>query len=178
MDPNESDGPIVPATTTPSPRLPRHWIKRVVCWLFFLLSAEFTALAVLLGTGLPNWCVRYQTSIICALVGGIGGTVYCLRGVYLNACVRNTWDTTWLPWYFIRPVVSIVCGWVSYLLLKAGLLVLDSAPQPDGNHYGFFVLAFVAGLNVDKFISKIEEVAQITWGIEKSRASGDSGKKP
>jgi hypothetical protein len=36
---------------------------------------------------------------------------------------------------------------------------------------GFYVLAFIAGLNVDKFLSKIEEIAQTTWGIEKSRAA-------
>jgi hypothetical protein len=60
---------------------------------------------------------------------------------------------------------------VSYLLLEAGLLVLDSSPRVESNHLGFYVLAFIAGLNVDNFLTKIEDVAQTTWGIEKSRAA-------
>jgi len=36
---------------------------------------------------------------------------------------------------------------------------------------GFLALAFIAGLNVDKFITKIEDIAQATWGIEKSRTA-------
>ncbi len=104
-------------------------------------------------------------------MGGLGGIVYCLRGVYLNACVKKTWDKEWHPWYYIRPLVSLVCGGISYLFLKAGLLVLESNQSVDSSNLGFLALAFIAGLNVDKFISKIEDVAQAAWGIEKSRAS-------
>jgi hypothetical protein len=73
--------------------------------------------------------------------------------------------------------VSLICGVLSYLLLKAGPLVLDSTPRGDSNHLGFYVLAFIAGLNVDKFLTKIEEVAQTTWGIEKSRTA-KGGERP
>ncbi len=55
------------------------------------------------------------------------------------------------------------------MFLSAGLVVLESATKPDATDIGFFALAFVAGLNVDKFVAKIEEVAQAAWGIEKSR---------
>jgi len=112
-----------------------------------------------------------QTVIGCAIVGGIGGCVYCLRGVYINFCVRGQWDPSWHVWYFIRPIISAVCGAVSFLFLSAGLLVLESAPRPNASELGFYALAFVAGLNVDKFVAKIEEIAQAAWGIEKSRTS-------
>jgi len=87
--------------------------------------------------------------------------------------VRDNWGEKWLPWYFIRPMVSVIAGCVSYFVLKAGLMVLDTAPQPHANQLGFYVLAFIAGLNVDKFVTKIEDLAQTTWGIEKSRTSKD-----
>jgi hypothetical protein len=77
----------------------------------------------------------------------------------------------WEPWYYIRPVVSLICGGVSFLFLKAGLLLLEAASLPESSDLGFMALAFIAGLNVDKFINKIEEIAQASWGIEKSRAS-------
>jgi hypothetical protein len=69
-----------------------------------------------------------------------------------------------------------VCGGVSFIFLKAGLLVLESAgPREDATQLGFVALAFIAGLNVDKFITKVEEVAQATWGIEKSRTAKEAG---
>jgi hypothetical protein len=149
----------------------RRGLKRVFFFLVTLLALEALGIAVVLSSRLPVWLAPHETACLCGLTGGIGGIVYCLRGMYLNACVRDTWDTGWLPWYFIRPIVSLICGFLSFLLLKAGLLVLDSTPRSESNHLGFYVLAFIAGLNVDKFVTKIEEVAQTTWGIEKSRAS-------
>lgn len=74
-------------------------------------------------------------------------------------------------WYFVRPIVSVICGAVSYLFLKAGLLILEAKKESDATNFGFFALAFIAGMNVDKFISKIEDLAQATWGIEKSRSA-------
>ena len=66
----------------------------------------------------------------------------------------------------------------SYLFLKAGLLILESHQQNGATEIGFYALSFIAGLNVDKFIAKIEDVAQAVWGIEKSRAAkSDAGEK-
>jgi len=64
-----------------------------------------------------------------------------------------------------------VSGGVSYLFLKAGLLILEAEKETDSSNLGFYALAFISGLNVDKFISKIEEIAKATWGIEKSRSA-------
>jgi uncharacterized YccA/Bax inhibitor family protein len=107
----------------------------------------------------------------CVIIGGFGGVLYCLRGIYLNYCVKKQWSNEWLPWYIIRPIVSLICGGVSFLFLKAGLLVLEAKKGTDASNFGFFALAFIAGMNVDKFISKIEDLAQATWGIEKSRSN-------
>lgn len=99
------------------------------------------------------------------------GALYCFRAIYLNKCVYKRWDPDWHVWYFIRPITSTIAGAVSYLFLKAGLLVLESSANTDASEIGFFALAFIAGLNVDKFVAKIEEVAKAVWGIDKSRSS-------
>jgi hypothetical protein len=85
--------------------------------------------------------------------------------------VFDRWNDKWLPWYFIRPLVSFICGIVSCLFLKAGLIVLEARQPENATNLAFFALAFVAGLNVDKFVEKIEDIAQVTWGIKKSRTS-------
>jgi hypothetical protein len=112
-----------------------------------------------------------RLSIYSAICGGIGGITYCLRGIYLNACVFKRWDDEWLPWYFIRPIVSLICGLVSALFLKAGLIVLEAEQVDSPSNFVFYALAFIAGLNVDRFIEKIEDIAQTTLGIKKSRTS-------
>lgn len=114
---------------------------------------------------------EYDLVLECMIVAGGGGILYCLRGVYLNYCVQKNWDNDWMVWYFIRPVVSLLCGGVSFLFLKAGLLVLEAQKETDATNLGFFAFAFIAGLNVDKFITKIEDLAKATWGIEKSRTT-------
>lgn len=146
-------------------------MKRAYFFLLSCLAAEVSLLGWILSGSLPAWLVPFEVGCLCIVIGGIGGAVYCLRGLYVNTCAGDGWNPKWLLWYFTRPIVSLVCGGVSYLLLKAGLLVLDSTPNAESNHIGFYVLAFIAGLNVDKFLCKIEEVAQTTWGIEKSRAT-------
>jgi len=53
--------------------------------------------------------------------------------------------------------------------LRAGLLVLDAKQNDNSNLLGFYALSFIAGLNVDNFVKKLEDIAQATWGIKKSR---------
>ena len=59
-------------------------------------------------------------------------------------------------------------GYVIWLFLKAGLVVLDASQNGNGGDYGYLAFAFFAGLNVDKFIGKIEDVGMALFGIEKS----------
>ncbi|CAB3805211.1 hypothetical protein LMG28688_06145 [Paraburkholderia caffeinitolerans] len=117
---------------------------------------------------------EYLNVAACILFGGIGGLTYCLRGVYLNASVHKRWVPGWLPWYVLRPVVSLVLGGISYLFVKSGLLLLGSEQTSAGTPLGIWSLSFIAGLNVDRFVSKIEEVGSTVWGVEPSRTSKNS----
>jgi hypothetical protein len=151
-------------------------MKRV---FFYLASWVLVVMALFIAhksAQLPEWMNDFSLIFYCILMGVLGGCLYCLRGIYQNACVRGTWDDKWLPWYFIRPITSGISGGVSWLFLSAGLLVLDAEQSTGSSDIGFLALAFIAGLNVDKFISKIEQVAQATWGIEQSRSSSEEKK--
>lgn len=67
--------------------------------------------------------------------------------------------------------MSLMCGGVSFIFLKAGLLILEAESKAEATDLGFMAFAFIAGLNVDKFVGKVEEIAQASWGIEKSRTA-------
>lgn len=146
-------------------------MKGIVAYLLAFLTAIISIWSAFKVGALPNWIGDLELLLQCILIGGVGGVIYCLRAVYLNACVRKCWDREWHPWYFIRPFVSLIAGGISWLFLKAGLLVLDAAQPADSSTLGFLALAFIAGYNVDKFMRKLEQISEATWGIEKSRSS-------
>lgn len=151
---------------------------KIILYLLVILIIDTVAIAFIELYPLPEWFIKAKLLSSCFLIGGVGGTIYCLRGVYINKSAKKTWDDAWQPWYYIRPLVSHTCGAISYVFLKAGLILLEAKPSGESSHLGFLALAFIAGLNVDKFISKLEDLAQATWGIEKSRTSkgeGDNG---
>jgi hypothetical protein len=151
------------------------WI--VAIGLIFELGAVVFALVDIQMGKVPWLTGELQTVAACVLFGGLGGCTYCLRGVYLNACVYKRWDSDWLPWYFIRPIVSFVLGGISFLFLKSGLLLLGATQQSGGSPLGLLALSFLAGLNVDKFVEKIEGIGKSVWGVEPSRQSRSNEKK-
>ena len=105
------------------------------------------------------------------LFGLIGGCTYCIRGLYLQYCVKEKWDNRWIVWHIIRPFVSSICGVISLLFVKAGLLLFEASHTESQNYYGIYALAFIAGLNVDNFIKKIESIFKEFSGIQQTRAS-------
>jgi len=133
------------------------------------VTGAFTAIAL----GYVTW-LDGDLKIVaaCILFGGLGGVTYCLRGVYINACLRKQWDVDWLPWYLLRPIVSMILGGVSYLFVKSGLLLLGATQDPiEGSQLGILAVAYIAGLNVDRFLAKIEDIGSTVWGVEPSRQS-------
>lgn len=150
-------------------------MKKVLLYLFLFLLLASTSTVLILNNMLEIQKILFLP-LLCSLAGLFGGLTYCLRGVYINYCVRQNWDKNWHLWYYIRPIISFLMGGISYIFLKAGLLILDTSRDADSSIFGFLALAFIAGLNVDKFVSKLENVAEATFGIEKSRAAKDSFK--
>jgi len=148
-------------------------MRLIIAYLITLLAINLYFDVILVSNWQPQELSAIKTLLYCILAGGLGGIIYCLRGIYLSACVRKDWDKVWYPWYFIRPIVSMLTGGVSFVFLKAGLLVLDSQSKPNSSHLAFYAVAFIAGLNVDKFIAKLEDIAKTTWGIDKSRTSNN-----
>jgi len=146
-------------------------ISVTIVTMYLILLALTIGYMFYLLTSTKTFQEEYKLILECICIGGYGGLLYCLRGIYLNYCVFKHWSNEWIPWYVIRPIVSLICGGVSFLFLKAGLLILEAKKETDASNLGFFALAFIAGMNVDKFISKIEDLAQATWGIEKSRTN-------
>ena len=146
-------------------------MKKIIGYLLACLTLSVFALIAESVIQLPDWLLKHILVVKCSFVGAIGGILYCLRGVYLNKCVRKNWDKDWHVWYYLRPIASTISGFVSFIFLKAGLLVLDAGSNENAISFGYLAVAFIAGYNVDNFLKKLESVACEIWGIKKSRSS-------
>lgn len=124
---------------------------------------------------MPLWYLENINLFRTTYMGLLGGLLYCIRAVYLNKCVYNRWDKNWLIWYYLRPISSSISGLISFIFLKAGLLILsvptNGTENSIQNSYGYLAIAFIAGYNVDNFLKKIEAVAESALGVNKSRTS-------
>ncbi|MDD1979916.1 MULTISPECIES: hypothetical protein [Pseudomonas] len=159
----------------------RDYTILIIFYLLALLVFATYSIGSMALDWLPQPYAPLKVPLMCGAIAYVGGALYCFRSIYLNKCVYKRWDPDWQVWYFIRPLTSTIAGAVSYLFLKAGLLVLESSSNAGASEIGFFALAFIAGFNVDKFVAKIEEVAKAVWGIEKTRSSlarTDQGEPP
>lgn len=146
-------------------------MKGLLVYLIGFLALILTLLISFSSSLLPLESSSFRLTLMCSLIGGCGGLVYCLRGLYIHVCAERNWDDKWLLWYYIRPIVSLICGGVSSLFLTVGLIAFEASKSDDASNISFYAFAFIAGLNVDKFILKLEEIAEATWGIKRSRQS-------
>ena len=104
------------------------------------------------------------------LLGLIGGCTYCIRGLYIQYCAKKVWDNRWILWHISKPFISAISGGVSLIFIKAGLLVFNGETEIQ-RLYGVYSLSFIAGLNVDNFMNKIESVFKEISGIRESNLS-------
>lgn len=144
-------------------------MKLVISYLIVMMLLVASSYLGIEQLGLPESLENSELALRCALIATLGSVLYCLRSVYVNRCVHDRWTKSWEIWYYLRPITSFICGIVAYIFLKAGLVVLDASQNSDAGNFGYYAFAFFAGLNVDKFVAKIEEIGKSLFGIEKSR---------
>ncbi len=100
--------------------------------------------------------------------GGIGGTVYCIRGFYQNLG-GSKFKPNWIWWYFFRPMISSVMGVFAYFLIMGGLLSINSSPDVSYSKGLMFycAIAFLAGFSFTQFADKLEELASTLFSKTK-----------
>ncbi|WP_139442689.1 hypothetical protein [Aeromonas veronii] len=144
----------------------------MVSLYMLVLLAGISYILINLAMGmLPLWFTSNSSSFLCVLFGLLGGTLYCIRAIYLNRCIRKSWDTSWLSWYFLRPITAAILGGMSEIFVQTGLMALSDSASTSNSVY---LIAFVAGLNVDRFLKKLEGQISSTLGVEPSRASNEN----
>jgi drug/metabolite transporter (DMT)-like permease len=150
-------------------------MKGVIAYLLFLLVAGVVGASWLETSGLQTSNAGKFVLLACVLSGLAGGLVNCLRAVYLNACVRENWDSAWHAWYVVRPILSAIMGAVAYLFIRAGLFVFGGQEElKQWSIYGYLAVCFIAGYNVQRFLEQLEAISEALFGIKKKSTPQDS----
>lgn len=132
------------------------------------LIGIYLLISLLVLTGIPVWI--YLTNsvekklleilVYMACSGGIGGTIYCIRGFYQNLG-GNNFQPNWTWWYIFRPVISSIIGVFSYFMIIGGLMSISNSPDINYSKSVMFYCAvsFLAGFSFTKFADKIEQLS-------------------
>lgn len=100
-----------------------------------------------------------------ACSGGIGGTIYCIRGFYRNLG-SNEFTLNWTWWYIFRPIISAMIGIFAYFLIIGGLMSISNSPDVNYAKSVMFycAVAFIAGYSINKFFEKLDALSGTIFG--------------
>ena len=108
-----------------------------------------------------NQLIRSLIFIGCS--GGIGGTLYSIRGFYQHLGEEN-FKFNWAWWYIFRPIVSIVVGVFIYFLIAGGLM---SFKIPSPGLMFFCGISFLSGFCFTQVADKFEGMSSVLFSKKK-----------
>jgi len=100
-----------------------------------------------------------RSLIYVSVAGGIGATLYCIRGFYQNIADGEFDSEKWVWWYIFRPLIGFVAGIFIYFIL-GGLIGLNSVELTftSGGIMAYCALAFLTGFSFTHFANKLETI--------------------
>ena len=130
-------------------------------------------LLILIAAPLIVYFSNFNDPLIKSLIyigssGGLGGTIYCIRGFYQNLG-ENKFKFNWTWWYIFRPLISVVIGVVVYFIIVGGLLSLGSVSEVNYSKSVMFYCAvsFLAGFSFTQFADKLEDLSSTLFSKKK-----------
>lgn len=121
---------------------------------------------ILVTLSILTYIFKPGDSLIRALIyiscsGGLGGTIYSIRGFYQNL-VDDKFNFNWVWWFIFRPIISIVIGVFVYFLIVGGLMSLGAIQEVDFLRSVIFYcgVSFLAGFSFTQFATKLENLAE------------------
>lgn len=147
-----------------------NWFKINILGIYLLFL-----LIGLVALSIYSYLVRPYNELVSALMiislsGGIGGTIYSIRGFY-QSIAQDNFDFKWAWWYVFRPVNSMVIGVFVYFLIVGGLLSMGQASEVNYSRGLMFysAIAFLAGFSFTQFANKLEEIASTIFSKKEKK---------
>lgn len=133
-------------------------INYIGIYLIFSLILFAVAPLVMLYSDIEQEMVRLLIYFGCS--GGIGGTIYCVKGFYKHLG-EERFKPSWTWWYIFRPIISVMIGIFTYFLIVGGLISISDCPDVnvEKNVMLYCAISFIAGFSFANFTSKVEDLS-------------------
>lgn len=132
-------------------------------------------LVVLVAIAVITYFFYSADQLIRALIfvgcsGGIGGTIYSIRGFYQNLGEEN-FKLNWTWWYVFRPIISIVTGIFVYFLIAGGLMSFGLISKTDYSKGLLFFcgISFLSGFSFTRVADKFENLSSILFSKKEEK---------
>jgi len=113
------------------------------------------------GDQLANLAPIFNTM----LWGGIGGVVGAMYALWYHIADRQDFDKHYGMWYHVQPLMGLVLGAITFLILAGGFLVvqvnLADANASTGARLIPYLVAVLAGFKQDFVYEQLERVVSI-----------------
>lgn len=147
------------------------WIFMYLTFWLFLLTAgllfnnHVTELVRLWGRILPDQVANVAPMINTMLWGGIGGVVGGMYALWYHVADRQDFDKHYSMWYYVQPLMGLVLGAITFLILAGGFLIVQvniAAPNASaGARLIPYLVAVLAGFKQDFVYEQLERVVSI-----------------
>ncbi len=108
--------------------------------------------------------------LIAILMGVIGAMVHAMTS-FADFVGNRRLARSWLPWYFLRPVIGSGLSLFFYVGFRAGLLTGSTTTSTDINPFGIAAIGGLAGMFSKQATDKLSEVFSTMF--KTSPATGD-----
>jgi hypothetical protein len=111
------------------------------------------------------------------LWGGIGGVVGGMYALWYHISDRQDFDKNYSMWYYVQPLMGLVLGAITFLILAGGFLIVQvNIADPNasaGARLIPYLVAVLAGFKQDFVYDQLERVVSIfAPGSAKPETSG------
>ena len=104
---------------------------------------------------------------IALLFGALGSWLHASAS-FVSFVGARRFKMSWTWWYVVRPFIGAGLGLLFYMVLRAGLVTTEAAPQSI-SQFGVAALAGLAGLSTEQATKKLREVFDAMFKTDREK---------
>lgn len=105
--------------------------------------------------------------VIALLFGALGSWLHASAS-FVSFVGARRFKMSWTWWYIVRPFIGGGLGLLFYMVLRAGLVTTEAAPQSI-SQFGVAALAGLAGLSTEQATKKLREVFDAMFKTDRAK---------
>lgn len=143
-------------TPAPTSRVPRRIYALQTTYLVVLFACAVSYLDVASFRAIvPDPVGPVPLGVV--WFGALGGVLISIEGSVKH---RRDWDTTMHVWHYLRPLVGVALGVVSYLIFVVVIAATGTSPIRKGTLV-YYLVAFVVAYREETFRSLIKRATDV-----------------